>query len=40
VLLDCLGEGEEARLRDWLHATGYVDVVQATVDLHEQDRAV
>jgi hypothetical protein len=39
VLLDCLGEGEEARLRHWLHATGYIDVVQATVDLHEQDRA-
>ena len=39
VLLDCLDEGEEARLCDWLHATGYVDVVQATIDLHEQDRA-
>jgi len=39
VLLHCLCEGEEARLRDWLHATGYVDVVHAAVDLYEQDRA-
>jgi hypothetical protein len=40
VLLDCLDEAEERRLRDWLRAhDGYADLVRDAVDLAERDRA-
>jgi hypothetical protein len=39
VVLDSTTDAEEARLHDWLHASGYIHLVQRAVDLAEEDRA-